>query len=137
MPLARSARCANGLNDILGVVDVAAWADHDTPSLPYGIAKLAELARALAGEPKLILLDEPAAGLNTREKARLGEVLLPLQRRFGFSAIVVEHDLGLVMSLCHKIVVLNFGRVIAHGTPDEIKRDPDVIAAYLGAGHHA
>jgi len=102
-------------------------ADH----LPYGQQRLLELARALAAEPKLLLLDEPAAGLNVHETAALADVIERINRR-GIAVLLVEHDMNLVMRIAQRIVVLDFGRKIAEGTPDEVKTHPAVLAAYLG-----
>jgi branched-chain amino acid transport system ATP-binding protein len=102
-------------------------ADH----LPYGQQRLLELARALAAEPKLLLLDEPAAGLNVNETAALADVIERINQR-GIAVLLVEHDMNLVMRIAQRIVVLDFGRKIAEGTPEEIKTDPAVLAAYLG-----
>lgn len=101
-------------------------------NLPAGEQKLLEVARALALEPKLLLLDEPAAGLNHRETRFLGEVLQNLNHRHGLTILLVEHDMELVMNISHRITVLNFGEVLAEGTPVEIQKNPKVIKAYLG-----
>jgi branched-chain amino acid transport system ATP-binding protein len=114
--------------DLLGLTDVA---DALPPELPQGRRKLAGVARALACRPRLLLLDEPAAGLDTRESLALGERLRDVTAS-GVTVLLVDHDMGLVLGTCDRVVVLDFGRVIAHGTPDEIRRDTDVIAAYLG-----
>jgi branched-chain amino acid transport system ATP-binding protein len=100
-------------------------------SLSYGEQRKLELARALATEPKLLLLDEPVAGMNSNEKAELMTEILNIKQR-GYSIFLIEHDMRFVMGLCDRIVVLNFGKVIAEGTPDQIKKNPEVIEAYLG-----
>ena len=100
-------------------------------SLPLGEQKLLEIARALATEPKLLLLDEPAAGLNPRDTAQLSETILRIRER-GITILLVEHDMNLVMEISDVVTVLNYGRKIAEGTPREIQRNPEVIAAYLG-----
>lgn len=101
-------------------------------ALSYGLQKRVELARALAMEPELLLLDEPVAGMNREETADMARFILDVQERFGTTILMVEHDMHLVMDLCAQIIVLNFGEQIASGTPDEISKDPRVIEAYLG-----
>jgi ABC-type branched-subunit amino acid transport system ATPase component len=103
----------------------------DALSLPLGEQKLLEIARALATEPKLLLLDEPAAGLNPRDTAQLSETILRIRER-GITILLVEHDMNLVMEISDVVSVLNYGRKIAEGPPREIQRNPEVIAAYLG-----
>lgn len=104
-------------------------------TLPYGIQKRVDLGRALASEPAVLLLDEPAAGMNFEETADMARYVLEFQDRFGISVILVEHDVGLVMDLADRVLVLDFGEAIAVGTPDEVQRDERVIAAYLGSGN--
>lgn len=99
--------------------------------LPYGRQRLLEVARALAAQPKLLLLDEPAAGLNLQETAALADVIERVNAQ-GVTVVLVEHDMGLVMRVARRIAVIDFGRKIAEGTPEEIKTHPDVLAAYLG-----
>jgi branched-chain amino acid transport system ATP-binding protein len=105
----------------------------DTPAgaLPYGDQRRLEMARALATNPKLLLLDEPTAGMNPKETHSLGEQILALQAA-GLTVLVIEHDMALIHQVCNEIYVLNFGEIIAHGTPDEIKANAVVIEAYLG-----
>jgi branched-chain amino acid transport system ATP-binding protein len=100
--------------------------------LPLGSQKRLEMARALALDPKLLLLDEPASGLNTSETQTLGDTLLRIRVRFALTILLVEHDMGLVMNVSDTITVLNFGRKIAEETPQKVQNDPEVIKAYLG-----
>ncbi|HEX2382778.1 MAG TPA: ABC transporter ATP-binding protein [Acidimicrobiales bacterium] len=114
--------------ELLGLTDVA---DALPAELPQGQRKLAGVARALTCRPRLLLLDEPAAGLDTVESVELGERLRAVVDR-GVSVLLVDHDMGLVLGICDRVIVLDFGRVIAQGAPEEIRSNADVIAAYLG-----
>ena len=103
-------------------------------SLAYGLRKRVELARALAMQPRLLMLDEPVAGMNREETEDMARFILDVQAEWGVTILMVEHDMGLVMDISDHVVVLNFGRVIAEGRPAEVTANPDVIRAYLGAG---
>ena len=117
------------LLDIFGMQDLA---DEQAGSLPYGAQRRLEIVRALATEPKLLLLDEPAAGMNPHETEELMENIAKIRDRFQIAILLIEHDMSLVMGVCEGICVLNFGRIIAKGTADEIQANPAVIEAYLG-----
>ena len=117
---------------LLHRVGVTADADRQVSTLPTGEARLVELARALAIDPKLILLDEPCSGLDDHESQLLGGLLRELADE-GRAVLIVEHDMPLVLNICDRIIVLDFGQVIANGNPDVIRQDPGVQAAYLGA----
>jgi branched-chain amino acid transport system ATP-binding protein len=101
-------------------------------NLPYGAQRRLEMARALATRPDVLLLDEPAAGMNATETDALHQLVLEVRERFKLSIVLVEHDMRLIMNLCERIIVLNYGRMLAEGKPDDIRQNPDVIASYLG-----
>ncbi len=103
--------------------------------LPYGLQKILGVGMALAAEPKLLLMDEPAAGLNPHETERMGELILRMRKELGIEIMLVEHDMKMVMNVCSRVLVLNYGEPIAIGAPDEIKKNPSVIEAYLGTDY--
>ena len=117
------------LLEIVGLADVA---DELATSLPYGKQRRLEIARALATDPTLLLLDEPAAGMNPQETDELGEFIVDIKNRFNLTVFMIEHHMNLVMEISDRIYVLDFGKQIAEGTPEEVQKNPVVIAAYLG-----
>ncbi|MDI3316585.1 MAG: ABC transporter ATP-binding protein [Bacillota bacterium] len=117
---------------LLALVDLQAVARQPASSLPYGLQRRLEIARALATGPKLLLLDEPAAGMNPQESRALMELIRSIRSGFGLTILLIEHDMSVVMSVCDRILVLDHGVEIARGTPEEIRRNPRVIEAYLG-----
>lgn len=117
---------------MLGIFDLTGVKDEMATSLPYGSQRRVEIARALATQPKLLLLDEPAAGMNPSEKAALMKLIKSIRKQFNIAILLIEHDMSVVMGICERVLVLNYGLMIAEGTPEEIRNHPGVIEAYLG-----
>jgi branched-chain amino acid transport system ATP-binding protein len=122
-------------DEILGFLEIGAFRDTVVGGLPYGLQKRVEMARALVASPKLLLLDEPMAGMNGSEKTELSRLITEVNRVFGTTVVLIEHDIGVVMGLSHHVVVLDYGRKVGDGTPAEVRSNPEVVAAYLGTKH--
>jgi branched-chain amino acid transport system ATP-binding protein len=122
--------------EILELLELADEADVRVSDLPYGRQKLVELARAVATEPRLLLLDEPTAGMTGEERTEVGRQLRALSARTGITLVLIEHDTKFIRSLTHRVAVLDFGKLIALGTPDEVMSDPAVVEAYLGSSEN-
>ena len=120
------------VEEIIDLLEIEAWRSYPVGLLPYGIQKRVELGRALAMEPELLLLDEPVAGMNLEETEDMARFILDIREELGIAMILVEHDMGLVMDIADRILVLDFGQVIGEGTPLEVQNNPNVIKAYLG-----
>ena len=114
--------------------EVGLWEQRNqrASNLPYGMQRRLEIARALATKPQLLLLDEPAAGMNEEESAQLSDFVCPIRDQKGITIVIIDHHMDVIMSICDRMTVLNFGTLLAEGNPDEIQNNPDVIAAYLG-----
>jgi branched-chain amino acid transport system ATP-binding protein len=129
---AREAALREEAAELMRFVGLERYLDASADAMPYGALKRLELARAMAARPRLLFLDEPAAGLNPKETGLIDELVRKIAAT-GVTVVLVEHDMKLVMNLSHYILVLDYGRKIAEGTADEVRNNPDVIAAYLGA----
>lgn len=118
--------------ELLKIFNLESFAQDKAKNLAYGQQRELEIVRALATKPKILFLDEPAAGMNPQETANLTRLIAQIQEQFGLTVVLIEHDMSLVMEICQRLYVLEYGRLLAHGTPEEIKQNPDVIRAYLG-----
>ncbi len=137
LPHARREELANRrrVEEIIDFLELQSVRKTPVARLPYGVKKRVELARALAAEPSMLLLDEPMAGMNVEEKQDMCRFILDVNDQFGTTIVLIEHDMGVVMDISDRVVVLDYGKKIGDGTPDEVKSNPEVIKAYLGEGH--
>jgi branched-chain amino acid transport system ATP-binding protein len=129
----QEAAAAEAGRELLSVFDMERMAEAPAGSLPYGAQRKLEIVRALATNPKVLLLDEPAAGMNPSETAELMRTIRDVRDKFDVAIVLIEHDMSLVMGVCERILVLNYGLIIAQGAPDEIRSNPTVVEAYLGS----
>jgi len=120
---------------IIDFLEIQAFRKTAVGKLPYGLQKRVDLGRALAMEPQVLLLDEPMAGMNLEEKQDMSRFVLDINDEFGTTVVLIEHDMGVVMDISDRVVVLDYGKKIGDGTPDEVRNNPDVISAYLGTSH--
>ncbi len=126
-----------GTVQALAEMGISRWSHSLAGELPYGLERRVEVTRALAMKPKFLLLDEPAAGLNEEESNQLMEILRPIPQKKNLGMLIVEHDMRLIMRLCDRLHVLNYGKTIGEGSPDEVRKIPAVVQAYLGKSHRA
>ena len=134
-PSARRRRIASVVEGIIDFLEIQAYRKTPVGKMPYGLQKRVDLGRALAMEPQVLLLDEPMAGMNVEEKQDMSRFILDVNDEFGTTIVLIEHDMGVVMDISDRVVVLDYGRKIGDGTPDEVRANPDVISAYLGTVH--
>ncbi|ODV12672.1 MAG: ABC transporter ATP-binding protein [Rubrivivax sp. SCN 70-15] len=120
---------------IIDFLEIQAWRKTPVGRLPYGLQKRVDLGRALAMEPSVLLLDEPMAGMNVEEKQDMSRFILDVNAEYGTTIVLIEHDMSVVMDISDRVVVLDYGKKIGDGAPDEVRSNPDVISAYLGTGH--
>ena len=123
------------VEEIIDFLEIQPYRTTPVGQLPYGLQKRVDLGRALALEPQVLLLDEPMAGMNVEEKQDMCRFILDVNDEFGTTVVLIEHDMGVVMDISDRVVVLDYGKKIGDGTPDEVRSNPEVISAYLGTGH--
>ena len=123
------------VEEVIDFLEIQSIRKTPVGRLPYGLQKRVELGRALAAEPSMLLLDEPMAGMNVEEKQDMCRFILDINDQFGTTIVLIEHDMGVVMDISDRVVVLDYGKKIGDGSPDEVKNNPEVIAAYLGTSH--
>ena len=123
------------VEEIIDFLEIQPYRKTSVGQLPYGLQKRVDLGRALALEPQVLLLDEPMAGMNVEEKQDMCRFILDVNDEFGTTVVLIEHDMGVVMDISDRVVVLDYGKKIGDGTPDEVRKNPEVISAYLGTGH--
>ncbi|WP_412050597.1 ABC transporter ATP-binding protein [Hoeflea sp. Naph1] len=122
-------------DEIVDMLDLTKFRDVVVSTLPYGVQKRVDLARALVGKPLLLLLDEPLAGMDHAEKRRMAQYIMDANSSLGTTVVLIEHDIGMVMDLAHHVVVLDYGKKVGDGSPKEVRRNPEVISAYLGPSY--